>query len=127
MPSATYATMALREILKVDTSSLHQASLNSYLLGKKACEKEAPKTDAPAQDGDTHTTTPHATPNESEKTGEGIALEVDSNAETKEEESLTGAAKRKAEDTAEEADGLDKDADADAVAEAKKVKLQHET
>jgi hypothetical protein len=115
--------MALREILKVDTSSLHQASLNSYLLGKKAGDKEAPKTDATAQDGETCT----STQNESAKTGEGNTLEVDSNIETKEEadDSSAGGTKRKAEDVTEETDG--RETDADAVAEAKKVKLEGET
>ena len=32
LPSSTYATMAVRELLRLDTSAHHQASLNSLTL-----------------------------------------------------------------------------------------------
>lgn len=85
--------------------------------------RKHPKTDATAEDGETCT----STQNESAKTGEGSTLEVDTNIdiETKQEDSSAGGTKRKADDITEEADG--RETDADAVAEAKKVKLEGET
>jgi hypothetical protein len=114
--------MALREILKVDTSSIHQASLNNYLVAKKPSDgKEASKTDVTGEDSEAGSTTQ----NESVKTEESTTLEADSNIEIKQEDGLTGAAKRKADDITEGADA--QEAGDNALAEAKKIKFEGET
>jgi hypothetical protein len=114
--------MALREVLKVDTSSIHQASLNNYLVTKKATDgKEESVINVTTDDGETGTTTQ----NESVKTEGNSTLEVDSNTEIRQEDSVTAATKRKVDDITEGADGHE--AGDDALAEAKKIKLEGET
>lgn len=113
--------MALREILKVDTSSIHQASLNNYLAKKTTDGKETSESNVTMEDGETDATAQ----NENLETEGNSTVEVDSKTDTRQEDSVTGATKRKVDDVTEGADGHE--VGDGALAEVKKMKLEGET